>query len=158
MEETRNLFQAQYKSFGSLWKRGIALIADGFVLSIPAMLVFIIFFSITGHSKDVAQHSLPLLVSWILFQFIIPIIYFTYTVGKYGMSLGKRALNLKIVNDDGSDINFIKAFLRYAFFFLYSIPYLGVALFVISVLLVIFDKKKQSLHDKLCKTIVLYKQ
>lgn len=157
MEEV-NLLQGEYKSFGNLWKRGIALIADGFVLGIPAMLAFIVYFSITGYPKEVPQQSLPLLIISILFQFVIPIIYFTYTVGKYGMSLGKKALNLKIVNADGSAISFKKAFLRYAFILLYSIPYLGMALFIVSVLLVLFDKRKQSLHDKVCKTVVLYKQ
>ena len=162
MEATSILPQGEYKSFGNLWKRGVASIADGFVLGVPYMLIVIFFLLINKEaSLDMSslsfQQSLWFLMLAILFQFVIPAIYFTYMVGKYGMSLGKKALNLRIFNEDGSEVNYKKAFFRYLCFFLYSIPFLGLVLFIVSVILVIVDPKKQALHDKLCKTVVLFK-
>ena len=70
--------------------------------------------------------------------------------GAFGQTFGKMALRIKVVNEDGSPLDYRKAFLRWLGYFLCDLTldlgYLWAA----------FDLRKQGLHDKVCKTIVVH--
>jgi uncharacterized RDD family membrane protein YckC len=78
-----------------------------------------------------------------------PIFYYVYLHGAYGQTFGKMAFRIKVLNEDGSPIDFRKAFFRWLGYFL------CVATLYFGYVWVAFDKRKQGLHDKVCKTIVV---
>ena len=84
-------------------------------------------------------------------QTLLGILYFTYfwsAQGK-GQTLGMRALNIKVVKTDGSQLDFVGAFLRYI-----GLVISCIALFI-GVLWVLFDAQKQGWHDKIASTYVV---
>ena len=86
----------------------------------------------------------------IVFFVFFPAFYYVYLHGAFGQTFGKMALRIKVVNEDGSPLDYRKAFLRWFGYFLCDLTldlgYLWAA----------FDLRKQGLHDKVCKTIVVH--
>ncbi|MCM8804612.1 MAG: RDD family protein [Candidatus Omnitrophica bacterium] len=89
----------------------------------------------------------------IIFFFIFSL-YKILIVGKFGASLGKMIVGIKIVDENGNKISFKTAFIRevvvkqiiYPIFSFFS--FLGY-------LWAIWDKRKQTWHDKIARTIVI---
>jgi len=100
-------------------------------------------------------------ISGVIFQalgiyFFIFILYMVLMVWKFGATLGKMALGIKIVNRNMKDVSFLTAFIReflvkillymvMSFFFIFLLGYLWA----------IWDKRKQTWHDKIAKTFVI---
>lgn len=84
------------------------------------------------------------------FFLFFPVFYYVYLHGAYGQTFGKMALRIKVLNEDGSPLDYRKSFLRWLGYFLcdltLNIGYLWAA----------FDPRKQGLHDKVCGTIVVH--
>lgn len=78
-----------------------------------------------------------------------PIFYYVYLTGSCGQTFGKMALKVKVINEDGSPIDYRKAMLRWLSYFLcdltLNIGYIWAA----------FDPRKQGFHDKVCRTVVV---
>jgi len=66
-----------------------------------------------------------------------------------GQTVGKKALGIKVVKEDGSSLDYQTAVIRYLCYFVSAIP-LGLGYFW-----VIWDEKKQGWHDKIAKTLVV---
>jgi len=88
--------------------------------------------------------------------FFIFVLYTVLMVWRFGATLGKMALGIKIVNRDMKDVSFLTAFIReflvkillymlLSFFFIFLFGYLWA----------IWDKRKQTWHDKIAKTFVI---
>ena len=84
-----------------------------------------------------------------LFFLTFPIFYYVYLHGTYGQTFGKMALKIKVVNEDETPLDFQKAFLRWLGYFLCDLT------FYIGYLWAAFDPRKQGLHDKVCRTVVV---
>ena len=84
-----------------------------------------------------------------LFFLTFPVFYYVYLHGKYGQTFGKMALKIKVVNEDGTPLDYRKAFLRWMGYFLCDLT------FYIGYLWAAFDPRKQGLHDKVCRTVVV---
>ena len=84
-----------------------------------------------------------------LFFLTFPVFYYVYLHAMYGQTFGKMALRIKVVNEDGSPLDYRKAFLRWLGYFLCDLT------FYIGYLWAAFDPRKQGLHDKVCKTVVV---
>jgi uncharacterized RDD family membrane protein YckC len=84
-----------------------------------------------------------------LFFLGFPIFYYVYLHGSCGQTFGKMALKIKVINEDGTPLDYRKAFLRWLGYFLCDLT------FNIGYLWVAFDSRKQGLHDKVCKTLVI---
>jgi uncharacterized RDD family membrane protein YckC len=84
-----------------------------------------------------------------IFFLAFPIFYYVYLHGNGGQTFGKMALKIKVVNEDGSPLDYSGAFLRWLAYFLcdltLNIGYVWAA----------FDARKQGLHDKVCRTVVV---
>ena len=75
-----------------------------------------------------------------------------YNIGFWllaGQTLGKRLLGVRIVRTDGQRLRFGNAVLRQVGYVLSAILFLGY-------LWILFDNKRQGLHDKIAGTIVVY--
>src|SRR4029079_4318355 len=84
-------------------------------------------------------------------QTLIGIAYFCYfwsTYGK-GQTLGMRALNIRVVKTDGSQVDLIGAFIRYIGLVV------SIACLFIGVIWAAFDGNKQGWHDKIAGTYVV---
>lgn len=77
--------------------------------------------------------------------------YFIYFIGKNGQTLGKKALKIKVVNiETQQPPGYVNAFLREVIGKMISALIIG-----IGYLWMIWDPKKQTLHDKIAHTVVI---
>ncbi|HET7699508.1 MAG TPA: RDD family protein [Candidatus Limnocylindria bacterium] len=84
-------------------------------------------------------------------QTLLGVVYFCYfwSAQGQGQTIGMRALKIKVVKTDGSQLDLVGAFLRYV-----GLVISCIALFI-GVLWVLFDPQKQGWHDKIASTYVV---
>lgn len=82
---------------------------------------------------------------------LIGLAYFLYFWSSYGhgQTLGDRALSIRVVKTDGSELTLVDGFIRYVGLVL------SFLVFFIGVIWVAFDANKQGWHDKIAKTYVV---
>ncbi|GEM_PF-6454156 len=128
--------------YSSRVARYSASVVDGFVIALINIfsLVFLV-------NKDT---SVFFVLITVLFRFIVPFFYFWVLTALYGQTLGKRLFGLRVVTENGIKLGWGKSFLRE------FVGKLGVALTLgIGYIVILFDKRRQGLHDKLAATIVV---
>jgi uncharacterized RDD family membrane protein YckC len=93
---------------------------------------------------------------FIVFQIILTMInmciavtYETVLIGKYGATLGKMALKVKVVTAEGGPVSYPRAFGRY------FAKLLSGMILLIGYLMAAFDDEKRALHDRICNTRVI---
>lgn len=120
------------------WTRFFAIVIDGLGVGIVnGILVGILYQGDTTAGSGL--------------QTLLGVIYFCYFWSSYGkgQTLGMRALNIKVVKTDGSQLDLVGAFLRYIGLIISVIPlFLGV-------IWAAFDAQKQGWHDKIAGTYVV---
>jgi uncharacterized RDD family membrane protein YckC len=151
MENNADVFQGEFNKIADPWKRIVAMIVD--------ILIILVVASITGFLSYFLTTFLMLNASLVIFFLKIGIflVYFTYFIGKSGQTPGKMVLGLRIFKSEGSKVSFSTAFVRSLVIILYAIPNMGWAVCLISIIIMIIDKKHQALHDKVCQTVVMEK-
>lgn len=75
--------------------------------------------------------------------------YYTVATGRWGRTLGKLALGLRVVRSDGSSLTYLRAFARYWAYYLSFIP-LGLGVIAIAL-----SPQKRAWHDLVADTRVL---
>lgn len=80
---------------------------------------------------------------------ILSAIYFIASWGIKGQTVGKMALGLKVVSEDGSPLDWGKATIRYFG------QLLSAAILCIGFIMIAFDSQKRGLHDMIAKTRVV---
>jgi uncharacterized RDD family membrane protein YckC len=116
--------------------RLLALIVDGLVFAIPAILVFVLF-------KPVVAYVL-VWVGWAAYYVVL-------IGGPTGQTVGKRALGIRVVDfDTGGPVGHGRAFVRFLVqtFISGLIVYLGY-------LWMLWDREKQTWHDKAANSVVV---
>jgi uncharacterized RDD family membrane protein YckC len=117
------------------WRRFAAAFLDGIIVGVPLLILY-------GILRG-AGYALGLLLS------IAYVVYFEG--GPTGQTIGKRALGIRVydLSGSGGPIGYGRAFIRWIGRILSGIPcYLGY-------LWMIWDKEKQTWHDKLATTVVV---
>ena len=79
----------------------------------------------------------------------IDIAYFTFTTGRWGQTIGKAILGLKVQRTDGSPVSYLRSLARSA------ASYLSGMALGIGFLMIAFSPQKRGLHDLICDTRVL---
>jgi uncharacterized RDD family membrane protein YckC len=118
--------------------RGAALILDSLIL-LPIMLVL----GIILKNQEMASNVLGL----------VSMLYSWLAISKFGMTLGKRFFHLKVIKVDGTQLGLGTGFVRETVG-----KFLSSIIFMLGYLWAIWDKDKQSWHDKLAKTYVVQYQ
>jgi uncharacterized RDD family membrane protein YckC len=145
------------------WIRFLAYFIDGIIVIVSYnIIIFLIVFFGTiffglrlGNDFSVLENS-GLFSSFYILLFAIYIlmyiICFPVLTYKYGATLGKRICGLKVITQDNQKMTFKRALLREVVGRIISsiILYIG---FIMTA----FTKRKESLHDKIAKTFVVYK-
>ena len=143
----------EYAGFGI---RFLAWLIDFFILF---FLSFIIGFIFRGFTYLIGWSGAYLIIGWggVSFDFIdyflgfvTDLLYLTlFWSSSFQGTPGKILLGLKIVDANGNKISYSTALIRYISTIISSL------LLGIGYLLIIFDGKKQALHDKLASTYVI---
>jgi uncharacterized RDD family membrane protein YckC len=139
-----------YASFGS---RFLAILLDGVILFAFNMGVNLIMGLTMSQALGMAPKG-SLVIQLVLFaiQLSVGIGYEALMVGKYGATLGKMALKIKVVTADGGRVTYPRAFGRYFAKLLSNFTCL------IGFIIAAFDKpQRRALHDYICNTRVIYK-
>lgn len=126
------------------WKRLLAFIIDfNFLVAIYFCTIYVEYkMELTGPLK---------LVLILIFVFSVYLLYPIMESSKIQGTPGKLMLGIVVTNLVGKRISFFMAFGRHLVKFGSSI------FFFLSILLVVFRKKKQAFHDSAAKTLVLAK-
>ena len=122
------------------WTRFLAILIDGIGLSI-----------IGGILNGILYPGADMTTTGSGVSTLLGVLYFCYFWSSYGkgQTVGMRALNIKVIKTDGSQLDLIGAFLRYIGLIVSIIPlFLGV-------IWAAFDAEKQGWHDKIAKTYVV---
>ncbi len=161
--------------YAGFWIRLLARIIDSFILGIPLtpvilVCIFLVLGSdiFTGGPQALEQLS-PLVVAVaviaaFLAALCIQAAYECYMVTNYDGTIGKKALGLKIITLEGERLEFRQSLLRFGLYqgvsILSIIPLVGLLVSVYALVDAIVlgtDSRKQSLHDRFAKTLVVFK-
>jgi len=149
--------QTQEHLYAGFWIRWAAAFIDIWVGIVPSALIAAILVLpialASGEPLTKAFGSAPISI---LFQGITAILvwfYFIFMTYKYGATLGKMALKLKVISTDEQPLSIQKVIVRevvgrFLSGLVFSIGYLRIA----------FSKKKQGLHDHIAGTYVIQTQ
>jgi len=141
--------------YAGFWPRCAAVIIDGIVMYIANLPIGFLF-GLMMPLMAQGNGELPGAGFWVafavmyFFQFLIPALYMILMHGKYGATLGKKALGLKVVMSDGKPITYGRATGRY---FAYILS--GMILYI-GYMMAGFDDQKRALHDHICNTRVIH--
>jgi uncharacterized RDD family membrane protein YckC len=142
------------------FSRSAAFLIDLIILSLTAtFIVFMIqeivnFFGLTNFLARITNQSVTLtVVTRIAVSFLYyfySLIYFSLFWTLIGSTPGKYLLGLRILRTNGKKISFFRGLVR-AFCY-----YISALLLFMGFIWIIFDKRRQGLHDKIAGTIVIY--
>lgn len=134
--------------FGNPIKRLIAYIIDLIIISV---LIAALTYGLTYAKENIKDlpATIKNALDWviIIMSSVICLFYFPIYESTKGKTIGKKTLHLKIIDLDGKEINFQRAFIR-QFLIVIDIINFG---FLFS----LTNKKRQTLKDKIMKTIVI---
>lgn len=131
----------QYVGF---WRRFAALFIDAIILGVVSGIIGAILMSAMGSENS------PAGLLGNLASFVLAFAYYVYYQSKVGQTLGKKAMGIKVVDAAGKTPSMTTFFLREIIGKFVSGIILG-----IGYLMVIWDPKKQALHDKIASTYVI---
>lgn len=139
----RNNIVYEYAGF---WVRFAAHLVDGVLFLLVVLPILYLTYGDTYFSSD--EHSfgvVSVLVTWVL-----PIVMTIWFWLKKGATPGKMLFGLKVLDDKtGNYLTVGQSLVRYFGYILSSL------VFGLGYIWAAFDKKKQSWHDKLAKSVVV---
>ncbi len=138
----------QYAGFIS---RIAALVVDSMMLSIALSFIALVVQALSAFiGVDLNERPSAVLVSGALLASLLPLYSLLFwSLG--GQTPGKMLMGLRIVDMQGRPIRARRAVRRVVAFWLVGVP-----LLLLGTLLVLADNRRQSLHDKLAGTLVVY--
>ncbi len=141
MNDTHSsIFPDRPINYAGFWERFFAALVDGIVMSAIGYGLNYLF---TGNIFG--------LWYWNFFSNIVLgwLYYALQESGSRQATLGKMALDIKVCNLEGGRISFAQATGRFFG------RYLSAMILLIGYLMMLWDSKKQTLHDKLARTLVV---
>lgn len=135
--------------YASRWKRFGASILDGILQSVPSYAILFGVMFLTGGMSPDAEPSLWLIPAYIPF-FVLPLVYEGLMLQfKNGQTVGKMALQIRVVRPDGSPITSGQAWGRAAMRVVLS------CLWIVDYIPAFFTDEKTTLHDMIAGTRVI---
>ncbi|ALI99341.1 RDD family protein [Rufibacter tibetensis] len=142
--------QAVYAGF---WIRFAAVIIDNFVLMIPNWILQYLFlgnFTASDFTPDNPAAILSAMSGSITISSVLGILYKSIMESSsWQATLGKRALNLKVTDEQGNRISFVRSLGRS------FATILSTMVLFIGYIMAAFSSRKQALHDKIASTLVV---
>jgi len=140
--------------YAGFWIRFVAKFIDWIVAAVIIGIPFVILlFGVISTSPrqppGLAQVGLQFALQF--FAMLVGVAYNTFMIGKWGATLGKMAVGIRVVSPEGQPITYMRAFGRaWADLLSGMVCYIG---YIIAA----FDAEKRALHDHICSTRVVYK-
>lgn len=135
-------------NYAGFWRRGAARFVDGLIFWV---LSFVLYFaaglSLIAVQRTPQETKTILLLT--LVQYAVMIFYEVFFIGKFGATLGKMAMGVKVINADGGTVSYLKSFGR---LFATALSYIILG---IGLIMAAFDDEKRALHDRICNTRVI---
>lgn len=134
--------------YANPWARFFAYLLDqAFIAGICYGLIYLVGFL----TAKVPNLSVPLTftlgIAKYILAFVIVLFYYPFHESTSGSTIGKKIMHIELTNLDGEKMNFVKAFIR-QFFIALDVETFGY-------LLPLVDKKRQTVTDKIFKTVVI---
>jgi uncharacterized RDD family membrane protein YckC len=153
--------------YGGFWIRFGARFIDGFVFTVPILIVAalvipnLIRAQNQARNPAVAPNSAFLgfgIITFFLVFFLAAGCYEILMLKYRSATLGKMACGLKVIRPDGRSLSWGVCFGR---FFMWNIvtsgiPYINSVLMLVSSIMLGVDGEKRALHDRVCDTRVIY--
>jgi uncharacterized RDD family membrane protein YckC len=136
--------------YAGFWTRFVAKFVDGVVMRLvllPLTFLSPLMLKTTDPTKVLTYSVLSMTAG-----FLVGMAYSVFMTGKYGATLGKMALKVKVVTAEGRPITYGRAFGRFFAELLSGCPTL-----LIGYIMAGFDDQKRALHDRICNTRVVFK-
>ena len=149
------------RSYAGFWLRFVAIIIDYLIIGLLSMFVIVPIlgaFGLLGSMGDMQEMDESFIAGMVaamsgamaLINLIIYWLYFALMESSsWQATLGKRAVGVKVVNEEGSRISFITATIRYIG------KIVSGAIIFIGYIMAAFTAKKQALHDMIASTYVV---
>ena len=129
-------------NYGGFWKRVISYIIDFFVLIVPIALM--------QHFLGGSTTENPITIADYIINISVWGVYYVYCeTSPWQATVGKKIVGLKVTDLSGNKVTTGQAITRY----LMMIP--ACLLLFIGILMVAFTEKKQGLHDKVARALVV---
>lgn len=146
--------QIKYAGF---WVRYIANVIDGLILSIPIGIIVLLLLFLFAWPLIPAGGKQPNVSPWInimirLVAALLGWCYFIIMTKKYQATFGKKAVGIKVVSDKSEELTWGQLILRETIGKL-----LSAIILYIGYIMAGFTERKQALHDKIAKTVVVHK-
>jgi len=139
-------------TYAGFWIRAAALVIDSIIVWMTQIVLAIVLEAMAGLlTPDMEAESLASVLMLALFSSAVSIAYYVVFTGSCGQTPGKMLMRLKVVRSDGSAMTYGRAALREILGKFVSGITLGVGY-----LMVVFDDRKQGLHDKIADTCVIH--
>jgi uncharacterized RDD family membrane protein YckC len=137
-------------------QRFLAFLLDGLILSIPYFLIFMLTLGVKDFFKLYFEYGILFMFGYMLFFQLLYLSVNGWLLYKYGQTIGKKILNIKVVTLQGELPPFYSVYgLRYfANSFLSMVPMLGGLYYFVDILF-IFSKDRRCLHDLISGTKVV---
>ena len=117
-----------------------ALITDMFMIYAP--ILYLIAYVIMGGKDEFLSSQIAPFAGVMLYGLIYAVL-----ISKFGQTPGKKAYNIKVVDDKSlENISFLRAFARF-------VTFLFSATILLGLLTPFYRKDKKALHDILCHTV-----
>jgi uncharacterized RDD family membrane protein YckC len=132
--------------YAGFWIRAAAFIIDLLIAGAAAGIISRILFGnyiYENPGNDPGQGAVSLLVNWVYFAW--------QESSAKQATIGKMAVGIKVCTENGERLSFANATGRY------FAKILSTIILFIGFLMVAFDKKAQGLHDRLAKTLVIFR-
>lgn len=135
-QPTTDLFQSDPVVFGTFWERFAAAFIDGIILIVPSFFISVFWNTTSGDFVSIV-------IGWLYSALL--------ESGEGQATLGKKALGLKVTTLDGGRITFLQATGRHFG------KIISALILLIGYFMMLWDEKKQALHDKMAGTLVVKK-
>jgi uncharacterized RDD family membrane protein YckC len=145
MEQVSGAHALEYAGF---WRRFAAFFIDAIILSL-VMRVLFPFHDFYFWNIEKAWYFVPLITISNLLSTVVTVAYSVVFWAWRGQTPGKMVMNIKVLRGDGSSITLGYALLR---FMGYIVSFLMLG---IGFLWIVFDSRKQGIHDKIADTVVV---
>ena len=137
--------------YAGFWIRAAASWIDSMVIGLVNIaLMFPVGFmaGVQNDPEAITQAGWGYLLAYMI-SIIFPVAYETYFLGKYGATLGKMAVKIRVISPEGEKISYKRAFARY------WAKIVSALIFCIGFIMAGFDDEKRALHDRMCDTRVI---
>lgn len=152
------------RKYAMFFSRALAFFIDLTVVSSP--LIFLIPFNtfrrvysglvaLDLNGQMYYSQGMRMISVFFVYYGFMTLVYSTVLIGKFGATLGHNILRIRIVDYREQPLSYREALLRKIVCLLYFIPYLGGVLIFVSTITCCLMKRRQMLHDLICKNLVL---